>query len=111
VSFDSARERHSGRNLGPEGVKNAFNGTLDAIEKYLAWLRDSVVHFNASLAEGVRTALEARKKKLLGDQNLVASIGFPLKHRPDAPKTYVAPVQRKSVVQSPPRKVDCPIQA
>jgi hypothetical protein len=53
------------------------------------------------LAAQIRSAIEARKTKLLDDQNLVANLGFPLKFRPDAPKTYVASVVRKPVVSRP----------
>jgi hypothetical protein len=91
----------SGRQLNPESVKTALNAVLDSIEKYLGWQRQSVDGFNAGLEGHVRSAVEARKAKLLGDQNLVANLGFPLKHT-NAPKTYIAPVTRKNVVQRPP---------
>jgi hypothetical protein len=86
--------RHAGRNLSAEQVKKGFDSTLNDIERYLGWLRGSADPFNEGLAAQIRSAVEARKAKLLADQNLVANLGYPLKVRPDAPKTYAAPISR-----------------
>jgi hypothetical protein len=99
----------SGRQLNPEAVKKHLNDSLESIEKYLGWQRTSVDGFNASLEGHARSAVEARKAKLLGDQNLVSNLGFPLKHT-NAPQTYVAPVKRKSVIQRPPTPVTAPFK-
>jgi hypothetical protein len=89
--------RQEGRDLAAERVKAEFNRTLDEIEKYLEWHRHDAEPFNNSLSKLVSDAVEARKAKLLKDQSLVAGLGFNLKARPDAPKTYVAPVTRKKL--------------
>lgn len=41
-------------------------------------------------------------KKLLKDQGLVASLGFPLRKRPDVPTTYTVPEVRRKVIPKPP---------
>jgi hypothetical protein len=93
----------SGQNLALEAVKQQLDGALDAIEKYLSWQRNSETELNNSLPDIVRAAVEWRKNKLLADQNLVAALGYNLKPREDAPKTYVTPsVRRKVVVQRAP---------
>jgi hypothetical protein len=102
--------RHSGRNLTAEQVKKGFNSTLDDIERYLGWLRSSAEDFNGGLAAPIRSAVEARKAKLLSDQNLVANLGFSLKQRPDAPKTYVAPITRKPVITRPTAATTAPFK-
>jgi hypothetical protein len=79
-------------------VKQQLDGTLDAIEKYLSWQRNSETELNNSLPDIVRAAVEWRKNKLLADQNLVAALGYNLKPRADAPKTYVTPSVRRTVV-------------
>jgi hypothetical protein len=99
----------SGRQLNPEAVKKQLNDVLDSIEKYLGWQRPSVESFNANLEGQARSSVEARKAKLLADQNLVANLGFPLKHS-NAPQTYVAPVKRKSVVQRPSTPITAPFK-
>lgn len=90
----------SGRNLSAETVKQGLDEARDSITRYLDWQRGEVNNFNRSLPQSIRTAIEARKAKLLRDQNLVANLGYSLKRRPDAPKTYVAPVARKKVSTS-----------
>ena len=95
--------RVSGQNLAPQTVKQNLDGTLDAIDKYLSWQRNSATELNNSLPNIVRAAVEQRKAKLLADQNLVAALGYNLKPRTDAPKTYVASsFRRKVVVQRSP---------
>ena len=49
-----------------------------------------------------RQVLEARKSKLLADQNIVAQLGFPLKERANAPRTYPAPEVRRKIKPSLP---------
>jgi hypothetical protein len=91
-----------GQNLTTQAVKQQLDTTLDAIEKYLSWQRSSATELNNSLPNLVRQTVEARKQKLLSDQNLIAGLGYNLKPRGDAPKTYVAPaIRRKVVVQRP----------
>jgi hypothetical protein len=110
VPYSGNRDFFRVRSTTYAAVKRQLNGVLDSIEKYLGWQRQSVDGFNANLEGQVRSAVEARKAKLLGDENLVANLGFPLKHRPDAPKTYVAPVTRKNVVQRQATPVTAPFK-
>jgi hypothetical protein len=53
--------------------------------------------FNTSIPQIIRTQIAQRRKKLLDDRNLVSNLGFSLKKRPEAPKTYAAPVSRKRI--------------
>lgn len=57
--------------------------------------------FNASISKLARERIERRRSKLLADQNLVSNLGFNLKKRTDAPKTYTAPVSRKRILPRP----------
>ena len=92
--------RVAGRGLNSDAVKQELHRALDDIQKYLGWQRQSATEFNNGLPGLIRTAIEQRKTKLLADQNLVAGLGFNLKPRVDAPKTYVAPsIRRKVLVQ------------
>lgn len=89
--------RVSGRTLDAAQVKTGLNKTLDEIEQYLNWQRTTANEFNRSLAQPITNAVEQRKQKLLNDQNLVAGLGFNLKTRGDAPKTFVAPLNRAHI--------------
>ena len=103
VENDHLTIRIAGQNLAQAAVKQELDRTLDAIERYLGWQRASAAELNASLPNLIRTAVDQRKNKLMADQNLVAGLGYNLKPRADAPKTYVAPsVRRKVQVQKTP---------
>lgn len=110
-NFNSPRARatkgavligYSAVELNSEHAKAELNRSIDSIEQHLVWLRQSTEPFNEKLKVIARTAIEARKAKVLKDRNSVASLGFNLKSRPEAPKTYSAPVTRKPIaVRSP----------
>jgi len=91
-----------GGDLTTESVKSQIDRTISDIKSYLENLRRDVEHFNDSLFSLARSAIEQRREKLLKDQNLVAGLGFPLKERADANKTYVAPEVRRKIIPSPP---------
>ena len=83
-------------------VKSQFDRLLGEIKNYLNWIADDVKPLNDELGALARQAIESRRQKLLAAQNLVASLGFPLKRRDDAPTTYAAPeVRRKAVPELP----------
>jgi hypothetical protein len=103
VKNDHLTIRVAGPNLTQEAVRRELDRILDSIEKYLGWQRTSANEFNNGLPALIRTAVEQRKSKLMADQNLVAGLGYNLKPRADAPKTYVAPtVRRKVQIQKAP---------
>jgi hypothetical protein len=94
---------YSAVDLNAQQAKAALNAAMDEIERHLAWQRQSADPFNERLKTIARTAVEARKVKVLRDRDSVASIGFKLKPRDDAPKTYVAPVKRKPIAMQAPK--------
>jgi hypothetical protein len=91
-----------GNNLSSETVEKHFNSVLDDFERYLNWQRPNAENFVTELQQRARAEIEHRKTRLLADRNLVANLPFKIKGRADAPKTYVAPLTRKNVIQRPP---------
>ena len=92
----------SGTNLTTEDTISQIDRSLGEIKKHLSWIEKDVKPFNERLESLAREAIDTRRQKLLADQNLVASLGFPLKRRDDAPTTYAAPeVRRKAVPELP----------
>jgi hypothetical protein len=92
-----------GDNLNADQVRGQINTWLGEVRQHLQWQRDSFRNFNVALAQQARDGVVRRRDQLLRNQNLVASLGIPLKRRPDAPATYVAPeVRRKLAPQLPP---------
>jgi len=89
--------REAGIDLKADQVRAHVDSALNDIKWHLANLKPEVDAYNCSLRQISRTAIEARKAKLLRDQNLVSPIGFPLKQRADAPNTFVAPEVRRKI--------------
>lgn len=91
-----------GIDLAPERVKADLDGTLAAIKQHLGWLGQSVATWNGTLPAKVQVLVDQRRAKLLKDRTAVANLGFKLRERPGAAKTYAAPVARKKVVPAMP---------
>jgi hypothetical protein len=89
--------RIAGTKLDPKNVRAQFDSDLGSIEGYLSTLRGNTEQWNKGIRETSRQQIEGRRTKLLADQNLVASLGFPLRKRPDAPTTFVAPQVRRKI--------------
>lgn len=114
TTFDSAPPRaeidgdhvilkYTARDLKSDEANKALNGVLDDIDRYLTWQRTTADPFNEQIKVRLRGAIDVRKAKVLKDRNSVANLGFKLKGRADAPKTYVAPVVRRKIVPTIPK--------
>jgi hypothetical protein len=84
-------------NLDDAGqIKTYFERLLNHIEERLGWTRAELYAHNQLMATQIPAAVTQRRAKLLNDRNLHASIGYPIKKRPDA-SSYSVPVTRKKV--------------
>ena len=104
VSESEIRLSYTLKNHDAAKVKSSFEHDLSEIRKWLDWIEKDVSPFNLSVRGKARQRIEARREKLLKDQGLAASLGFPLRRRENAPTTYVAPTVRRKVspiVQKP----------
>jgi hypothetical protein len=102
--------RATGIDLQPEHVRSQIDAELNHIKSHLTNLSPDVESYNKGLREISRTSIEARKAKLLRDQNLVSAIGFPLKQRSGAPNTFVAPEVRRKIRPTLPAVGNAPFQ-
>jgi hypothetical protein len=82
------------------GVRSRFDRDLAEVSKYLDWIRTDAESHNSTLRARTKELVDKRREKLLKDQGLVAALGFPLRRRDDAPRTYVTPEVRRKI---PPR--------
>ena len=98
----------TGVNLKADKVRLDIDQKVDHIGSYLTSLRMSAETLDSELDSTARQCIEGRRKKLLADQNLVASLGFKLKQRTDSPKTYTAPEVRRKIILTPPRASSMP---
>lgn len=94
ISFDGIDQDH-------EKVKQDFNRKLNDIKKWLCWIANDVAQFNESLPKEIETKVKIRGGKLLKDSALVATLGFPLRKRKDAPLTYVVTEVRRKIIPKP----------
>ena len=86
-----------GVDLSTDQVRDEIHRVLAQIRESLERLRACAATLNNELPQVARNAIEVRRKKLLSDQNLVASLGFPLRERTDSPLTFVAPEVRRKI--------------
>ncbi|MFN3295721.1 hypothetical protein [Caldimonas sp.] len=92
-----------GTDLDAGQVRAQIDRTIAEIQSYLGNLRGNMASLNDQLLGEARSAIEARRTKLLASRNMVASLGFKMKERENAPKTFVAPeVRRKLSPVMPP---------
>lgn len=82
-----------------DAIKREFDRDLASIKQYLTSIAEQVTRFNQELKGKVAQWVNARRDWLLTNQNMVASLGFPMRRRSDGPTTYAAPnVRRKPAI-------------
>lgn len=86
----------------PKQIGERFKNILAEIESNLNCMRNDVRAHNESIRNKATGRIEARRKKLLDDQGIVTSLGFPLRQREGIAKTYIAPVAKKRISLSMP---------
>ena len=84
-------------------VKRESDKWTADIERHVRGLRADLLPWNESLLSKAASQIESRRQKLLRDHDFQASLGIPLKARPDASTTFVPPeVRRKPPLAPPP---------
>jgi hypothetical protein len=78
-------------------MKAEFDAIHDSIRRHIAWGAEEIRGFNAKFRQQAKDLLELRKKKLLDDSQMVSSLGFQIRQRPDAATAYIAPVTRRKL--------------
>ena len=91
-----------GTDLEPQQVRDEIDRTIGEIKKHLDWLCGNARGFNEQIRRLANERINWRRQKLLADQNLVANLGFPLKERADAPRTFTAPNVRRRIAPTTP---------
>ena len=85
----------TGVDLDYAGLRAEFNKRIEEVERNLGRQRQDAISFNKELRRQVINTIQSRRNKLLADQARVASLGFPIRARSDAPQTYVTPTVRR----------------
>ena len=86
-----------------EEIKRKAQEIIDNLKTQLGYLVSEVDRFNDSLPTVVKQLFQERKQRLLNKNQMVASLGVPVKKREDLPETYAIPTPefRKSVNVEP----------
>jgi len=92
-----------GTRLDPEAVRPQIDKQIESITSVLNHLQSSAAGLTEVLSKSAMERIEGRKSKLLADRDLVSSLGFPMKRRDDAPKSYAAHGVRRKIEPEPPR--------
>ena len=93
----------SGTNLEASQVKESIERTLREVQSNLTNLRSNAAGLKIQLMAVARAEIESRRNKLLANRNTVASLGFKMRERSNAPKTYISTeVRRKITPVMPP---------
>lgn len=85
----------------PESVKSELDKQRQYIKNYLRWVEKDVKPFNNSLSQDIERYIITRREKLLKDNNMVSSLGFPLRERNGMPTTYSVPTTRINIPKPP----------
>ncbi|PWL96822.1 MAG: hypothetical protein DBY04_07825 [Clostridiales bacterium] len=88
----------------PEEIKRQFDSSIERLKKMYENLKNDIDSYNSHLLEFIKYEFEKRKSQLLTKNNLLASIGYPLKERADSHGTFSipSPKLRESIkVQKP----------
>lgn len=91
-----------GPDLTSEKVKAMLDQALAQIREWLGYLKGNLSELNSIVSSTAKTAVEARKARLLSDKKLVASLGYRVRLRDGKSGTYAAPeVKRKVEIRAP----------
>jgi hypothetical protein len=84
-----------------EGIKPGLDREVENVKLYVGYINADVAKFNEHLPTVARQAAQQRRDKVVGDRELEASLGVPVRRRADdVPGYAVAPKQRRAI---PPR--------
>ncbi len=77
----------------------SFEAEMQKVGKYIGFQAVQLDRFNASLKDEASRIVNGRRERLLKARHIAASLGYPLKHRPGAPLTYVSPMVRRKITR------------
>ncbi len=93
---------YNSTNHDAAGIRDQFNRDLSEIKRHVEWINNDVTSHNASIATRANQIVTQRREKILANRGLALSLGFPMREREGAPKTYSVPeVRRKTPVRPP----------
>jgi len=86
----------------PRDIRPELDRTIAEIRQYLEWMRNEIDQYNNGLPARANQVIEARRQRLLQNQQRVAALGIRMKRRDGAPSTYAVPTVRRKIVPTLP---------
>ena len=90
-------------NLDAERIKQESNQIIQSIETQNSYLSKDLESFNASLTQHASQIFDARKNQLLNKNNLIASLGVPVRQSAGTSSTFAVPAKRTVAIASKPK--------
>ena len=81
-------------NNDPKKIKQDYDNEVKGDHRNYETLRNDIQNFNDSLASNISSFLSQRKQKLLAKNNLMSSLGVPLKKKTNTSETFSIPQPR-----------------
>jgi hypothetical protein len=102
VATNEVRLTYNVLDHNQDELREASERDLRTITEFLGWLASDLSTFTASLPGQAHQLVQARKRRLLADSDLAASLGIPIKQRGSESQTYSPPeIRRKVRIQRP----------
>lgn len=74
-----------------EEINRKYQSELNGIHSNYNYLRNDITSYNISLNNHIKSVFSARKLKLLSKNNLLSSLGVPLRKKGNVPTTFSIP--------------------
>ena len=79
----------------PDLIHQEIESVVARIEKYLKWIKNDCDEWNGRVQDIAEQNVRGRKQRLLEQENMVRSLGLPMKRCPDSAMTILVPLVRK----------------
>lgn len=90
-------------NLTAEQIKQKADSIINSIESQNQYLTRDLNAFNAQIQSLASQAFDSRKQQLLQKNDLMSSLGVPIRKASSTPATFAVPAKRTKVVASKPK--------
>lgn len=90
-------------NLDAERIKQESNQVIQSLEAQNSYLTNDLASFNASIEQNAIQAFDARKNQLLNKNNLISSLGVPVRKSTGTSSTFAVPAKRTMAIASKPK--------
>lgn len=87
-------------NLSPEIIKQKADSVIESIESQNQCLARDLIAFNIQIEGLANQAFDSRKQQLLNKNNLLSSLGVPIRKAGNIPSTFSVPAKRTKVISS-----------